>query len=261
MMKSIRYYKNKLTILVQARIQLQKASGVRAYQKNMLTHHPQLKALNGEINAVRSTIRGKENALESYNNKRDDLEQQICLSKRKKNVLWYEYMTHRKMFTRFIEYCKHSIASLREFSEKIKNYRKKSCKAFAKYLVRFATHNSSLFTLHQFLDDKIKVNRLISTNRIESFNNWLKRYKDSRRNWQDTKLTSLYTNLIRLHFNVTRRFNNGGNNLSPIERLGFSLHGRSLYDLIFKRFRLYSSDVSNNDFEIGTSKGRLVLNV
>ena len=259
LIKSIHYHHKKLNPLIQQRDRLQRMLGVRPYQKNILSQHPQLKTLNVKINSLRSTLRGKEHALQSYKNKIYDLQREIVSSEQKKKVVWYEYITHRKMFKRFIDYCKHSIGSLKEFADNITHYRKKSCKHFASYLVRFAKQNSKLFTLHKYLNDKGRVNRLISTNRIESFNNLVKRYKDIRRTWKDTKITSVYTRLLRLYFNLMRRLNNNGENASPIERLGFSLNGASLYTLIFKRFRIVHIGVEQTDFKIETSCGQLTI--
>ena len=258
-LKSLRYYEKRLHLLLQQRDTLQKALGVRRCQKNILTKHPQLKTLNSKISYVRSTIKGKDNALESYNNTLNTLEKKLTSVKMKEKKLWYEYITQRKMFKQFIAYCKHSIVSLKEFTDRIKGYRKGSCKSFGTFLSRFATHKCGLFRLHQYLDTHVSVNRLISTNRIESFNNWVKPYKDVRRTWKDTKLTSGYTELMRLKFNLTRRLNNNSRNLSPLEKLGYSLNGVDLYSLIFKRFRLVRYGGAHHNFEIDTSCGRLQI--
>ena len=258
-LKSLRYYEKRLQTLLQRRDTLQKALGVRRCQKNILSQYPELKEMNLQISNVRSTIKGKQKALDSYNNKIYSLEQRLRSVKINEKKLWYEFITHQKMFKQFIAYCKHSICSLQKFSDKIKRYKKGSCKAFGKALIRFAKDNSGLFRLHRHLGDDVRVNRLISTNRIESFNNWVKSYKDKRRTWKDTMLTAGYTSLLRLNFNLTRRLNNNGRTLSPLEKLGYSLNGVDLYTLLFKRFRIVRFDVEQTNFEIDTSCGRVQM--
>ena len=95
----------------------------------------------------------------------------------------------------------------------------------------------------------------LPTSMIESFNNVLRRYKDARRYWKDTALTTAYLSVLRLYMNIRRPFCSKGAGCSPVEKCGLDLKGRTLYDLLFHRLDVGVFDVAVSDFELGLSGG------
>ena len=254
--KSIYYYQKRYRDLTIERDRLRILYNVKRYSKNMGTKYPQLKTVNMKINNVRSMIRGKKASIRKSETKILDCESRLASETKEKMRYWNIYMSQLKMKSNFVSYCKHRINTLQEFLKKIRGFKQKPCREFKKTLMKIVQGHPELLSLHHYLDEKESLVRLISTNKIESFNNILRRYKDIRRVWKDTELTTAYLTILRLYMNFRRALRSKGEGSSPIEKFGVDLKGKSLYDLLFVRTEVNIFDLTSFDFELSLSGGR-----
>lgn len=257
--KSKYHYEVKFRDLIIERDRLQTLYNVKKYSKNIWVKYPALKVLNTKINTIRSVIRGKESSILNMESKIHDSESELARLEKEHPKCWNVYMNQLKMKCRFVSYCKHRISNLQEFGKNIRGFKQKPCRKFKKTLMKFVQSHPELMSLHQYLEEEESLVSLISTNKIESFNNVLRRYKDVRRCWKDTETTTAYLNILRLYMNFRRPLRGKGKILSPIERFGVDLKGKSLYDLLFCRTEVNVFDVVNIEFELALSCGSSVV--
>lgn len=257
--KSKYHYEVKFRDLNIERDRLQKLYNVKKYSKNIWMKYPALKVLNTKINTIRSVLRGKQSSILNLESKIFESESELARLKKEQPKCWNLYMNSLKMKRRFVSYCKHRISTLKEFEKSIRGFKQKPCRKFKKTLMKFVQSHPELMSLHQYLEEEESLVSLISTNKIESFNNVLRRYKDVRRCWQDTETTTAYLNILRLYMNFRRPLRGKGKLVSPIERFGVDLKGKSLYDLLFCRTEVNIFDVVNVEFELSLSCGSSIV--
>ncbi len=244
-------YQNKII----QRARLQASYNVKKYSKHLWSRYPELKVLNDRLNRIRSMIRGKQSSIVSYDSKIMQCKKALVSAKQEMRKYWNGYMSHLKMKCLFVSYCKHRISSLQEFRKRLHGFKHKRCREFKTSLLHFVHSHPELMSLHRYLEEGESFIALVSTNKIESFNNVLRRYKDARRYWKDTALTTAYLSILRLYMNIRRPFCSKGAGCSPVEKCGIDLKGRTLYDLLFNRLDVGVFDVAVSDFELGLIGG------
>lgn len=257
--KSTSYYEMKYQQLLIKRDRLQTSYNLKKHSKNILTKYPELKRLNSKINSVRSILRGKKASISNLKSKMGTCEAELLSAKKAQSRSWNLYMNHLKMKEYFVSYCKHQITTLQEFRKRLSGFKQKSCRDFKKRLLKSVQSHPELMSLHLYLEEWESFVSLISTNKIESFNNVLRRYKDIRRNWKDTELTTAYLRILRLYMNLRRPLSSKGQGYCPIEKFGIDLKGKTLYDLLFVRTEVSVFDMVNVDFELKLSGGSTLV--
>ncbi len=160
---------------------LQILYNVKKYSKHIWKKYPALKVLKTKINSIQSLIRGKDSSILTLESKIFNCKSELDLVEKEKPRSWNLYMNHLKMKCIFVSYCKHRISTLQEFGKKIWGFKQKPSRQFKKTLMKFVQGHPELMSLHHYLEEEESLVSLISTNRIESFNNVLRRYKDGRR--------------------------------------------------------------------------------
>ena len=251
-----KWYKNhRLNQLILKRAQLRHQLGVKPYQKNIFSQHPELKERNSKINSFQSYLRGNRRSEVRSKNKIRQLQQDLNKAIQDKNSHWALYMICRKTFRMTIDYFKNNIASMNDLLKKINSLTRFHGIRFGKRGSSFIRSHPRLTTFNSYLSNDEWYLTLISTNAIESLNGRLKRYKEVRRKWVNTDLTRCILEVLRLHFNFNRSLRNRGRNKSPLERMGFNLNGKTLYDVIFHRLCPLNIRLENQPFELQSSEG------
>jgi hypothetical protein len=253
--KAYSYYQKKLNRLEDERNQLRIFYGVVPYQKNILLLYPELKEINDKISLTRSILRGKIQSLNTSKLKIKQCENELKQLESEKNKLWADYMIGRKLLRSLIDYLKGKIKDSCKVIKIIRNLTKNTCKKLGKATIKFINKHPRLVTFHSYLNGTETFIHLISTNRIESFNGRFKKYKEIRRKWQNTPYTKGVLEILRLHFNFNRPICNRGRNKSPLEKLGFNLQGKSLYEVIFHRLFPIRIALEKTEFQLSKSGG------
>ena len=217
--------------------------------------YPDLKEINDKINALRSKLKGKCQSLINSKNKINQCKIELDQVNSEKNRLWADYMIARKVLQKSIDYFKGKIKDSSKLIEIIANLTKNTCKQLGKSTIKFIINHPRLVTFHSYLNETETLIHLISTNRIESFNGRFKKFKEIRRNWQNTPYTKGVLEILRLHFNFDRPICNRGRNLSPLEKLGFNLQGKSLYEVIFHRLFPLRISLEKSEFQLQKARG------
>lgn len=254
-LKAKSYQKKKLSQLELKRNQRRNHYGVVPYQKNILTLYPELRNINIEINSTKSDIRGKLQSEKGSKLKLELIKIELTNNIEDKNSAWSNYMICRKTLQNLIDFFKNKITSENEIISKIESLTQNYCKDFGKKIIKFIRNNPRLTTFHRYIENEESFIKLISTNKIESFNGRLKKFKEIRRKWVDSDLTKGVLEILRLHFNFNRTLSNRGRNKSPLEKLGFNLEGKILYDVIFHRLFSINIPLEKTPFQLSTSGG------
>lgn len=253
--KSKSYYKNKLNKLLNERDNLREHYGVIPYQKNILNRFPELRSINFKINNAQCYLKSKFNSENSAKTKKAEITEELQNILDEKDIIWSNYMICRKVLTKLIQYFKNQITEKEDIIKIIDKLTQNHCKELGTNTIKFINNNPRLITFKSYLKDKETFIRLITTNKIESFNGRFKKYKEIRRKWDNNYLSRGILEIIRLHFNFDRPICNRGRNQSPLEKLGFNLQGKSLYEVIFNRLFPLNICLEPVEFQLPISGG------
>ena len=249
--------KKGLNDLLAKRDSLRTQFGVRPYQKNIWNQYPLLHEQYLKIQNQISKIKGLEKTLLNSKLKITNLKDELTTEIKNNNAKWSAYMMHRKALRKMSDYFKNEIKTQLDFESKINGLTKNAFPAFNKKVINLIDKHPRLTTFKKYLNHEESLNGLISTNKIESLNGRFKPFKDSRRNWVQSDSLKGYLELLRLHFNFSRPLVNRGQNLSPLEKLGFNLQEKSLYQVLFHHSFPINIELENPIFSLSLKGGQI----
>jgi len=218
---------------------LYQALGIGPNQKGINQQYPQVKKITGRINVYRTEIRSMGKTLAHNYTKRREFEQELMKLGDEEKPLWAKYMESRRLWKRFKSLLRGELPDFPSAWEKItqilqKAYKKKEIRAFVAKIQHLMKDYPDLFTLAKQNKEKILAPNFWNTNRVESFNSIFRSFSDLRRHFPCPAQSDAICALFQLYYNTTPRRSKQGDCLSPIERFGVNLHGKSWVQLLFE---------------------------
>ena len=248
---------DELKTLINERDSLRIQYGVRPYQKNIWKRYPQLHEQHLKIQKQSAIIRGLNKTLKNSKTKITNLKAELAMEIKNKNTKWSVYMRYRKVLRITNAYFKNEIKTQLEFESKINGLTKNAFPDFNKKVINLINKHPRLGTYKKHLNFEESLDELISTNKIESLNDRFKPFKDSRRKWVQSDSVKGFLELLRLKFNFSRPLVNNGQNFSPLEKLGFNLQGKSLYEVLFHHSFPINIELENSIFCLSLKGGQI----
>ncbi len=225
--------RQKLSYHLDKRRRLREKHGAKPGQKGIWKKYPELKANYETINAARSEFRSVWGSIERNLKKKKALKAELKDREANMRSEWAAYMKECKVKIQFYGLFLHREEEYqtkkRAFVEKLKG---EPTNSMRDGMLQLLEKVPSLDAINRSGASLALKRNYLNTNAIESFNSKFRRLLESMRNVFDSPYCRARMQLFRLHHNVDRPLHGSRDGLSPIERYGYDLRGRTSVSLV-----------------------------